>query len=369
MRIIHFFRSPVGGIFRHVRDLLDQQSKIGHEVGIICDSLTGGDYEDQLFEQIKPGLKLGLHRIPMTRLIAPRDLATLLTSCRLIYGLKPDVIHTHGAKGGIHGRLAAKWCSSVKAPIKSFYCPHGGAMHYEAGSLKGRVFFFAERTMERFTDSLIFVSEYERDAYHEKVGKPACREAVVYNGLAGDEFDAVLPAEDAADFLYIGMMRDLKGPDVFLDALHLAQKKSGAALTGMFVGDGPDKPKYIEQIETLGLSDSVSIHDAMPAREAFAGARIVVVPSRAESMPYLVLETLAAQKPMVIANVGGIPEIFRDDSSKLVEPGNVEALADRMLEIHGRKTAQAEAANFAISLKERFSLPAMAEGVQNVYDG
>lgn len=367
MRIIHLFRSPVGGIFRHVRDLLGQQSANGHEVGIICDSRTGGVYEDRLFDQIQPNLKLGLHRTAMSRSIAPRDIFTLLNARRLIAELKPDIVHTHSAKGGIHGRFAAKLCSSGKKPIRTFYCPHGGAMHYDSASLKGRIFFFAERTMERFTDSLIFVSEYERNAYHEKVGTPKCDEAIVYNGLADHEFEPVLKKDNAADFLYIGMMRDLKGPDVFLDALHIAREKSGKNLTAMFVGDGPDKQGYLDQIERLGISSCVTVHDAMPAREAFAGADIVVVPSRAESMPYLVLEAAAAQKPVVATRIGGIPEIFKETRDDLVEPGNPEALATRMLDINANQNRHLQAREFSATLKERFSLSAMAAGVQDVY--
>ncbi len=67
MRIIHCFRSPVGGIFRHVRDLAIEHSKAGHDVGIVCDSTTGGAFEDKLFDQIRPYLSLGLTRIPINR--------------------------------------------------------------------------------------------------------------------------------------------------------------------------------------------------------------------------------------------------------------------------------------------------------------
>ena len=64
LRIVHCFRSPVGGIFRHVRDLAEAQAEAGHEVGVVCDSTTGGDYEDRLFEQIAPVLALGVKRTP-----------------------------------------------------------------------------------------------------------------------------------------------------------------------------------------------------------------------------------------------------------------------------------------------------------------
>ena len=75
--------------------------------------------------------------------------------------------------------------------------------------------------MARFTDYLLFVSDYERRTYRSKVGEPPIPNSLVYNGLRAAEFEPVLAESDAADLLYIGMMRDLKGPDIFIDALAL----------------------------------------------------------------------------------------------------------------------------------------------------
>ena len=368
MKIVHVFRSPVGGIFRHVRDLLGEQSKAGHQVGIICDSNTGGKYEENLFQQILPELELGLHRIGMARSIAPTDISTFFKVRKLISKLNPDIVHSHSAKGGIHGRLAAKFGVSGDREPKAFYSPHGGAMHYASASLKGKIFFAAERFMERYTDCLIFVSEYERDAFHDKVGTPSCPEAVIYNGLTEGEFEPVEAIKGAADFLYIGMMRDLKGPDIFLEALNLVRHRSGQNVTGMFVGDGPDKPKYVQRISELGLDDHVKVHAAMPAREAFRQAKFVVVPSRAESMPYLVLEAIAAQKPVIATNVGGIPEIFGGRKHELVPPGDADKLAIRMLDALKNSTTRANARTAASELKKRFSLPVMAQGIEEIYN-
>lgn len=364
IRIIHCFRSPVGGIFRHVRDLVKAHSDEGYEIGIICDSTTGGSYEDRLFESIKPRLSLGLYRIPMARSIAPRDLTALMKTRSIIKQIKPDVVHSHSAKGGVYGRFGS-WLADRN--IKTFYCPHGGAMHYDAASLKGKVFFAAERFLERMTTSLVFVSDYERKAYHEKVGTPICPEAIVYNGLSEEEFIPVKTRENAADFLYIGMKRDLKGPDIFLDALKIARDTSGENLTAWFVGDGPDEAKYDAQIKRLGLCDCVSVRNAMPARQAFVEAEIVVVPSRAESMPYLVLEAVSAQKPIVAVNIGGIPEIFGDRRGQLVPAENPKAMAEAMLKQHANKNRRKEAAAFSEDLKENFSLQAMSQSVLKLY--
>ncbi len=126
---------------------------------------------------------------------------------------------------------------------------------------------------------------------------------------------ALIPDPDARDFLYIGMMRDLKGPDVFLDALG-RMIEGGSHVTAHFVGDGPDKDAYLRKITSGRLKDRVKVHDAMPARQAFAKARCVVVPSRAESMPYIVLEAIAAGKPIICTNVGGIPEILDTEAGR-----------------------------------------------------
>ena len=365
LRIVHCFRSPVGGIFRHVRDLVIAQAEAGHEVGILCDSSTGGEHEDRLFEQIQPQLALGLMRIPMRRAIGPGDLAALWRSFLHLRRLKPDILHSHGSKGGAYARLIGTMMRLSGEKVVRLYCPHGGSIHYDPASVKGKVFFTLERLLERMTDRLIFVSAYERDGYAAKVGAPRCATSLVYNGLAEHEFDPVPPGP--ADFLYIGMMRDLKGPDLFLDALAMLRDAHGIAATAHFVGDGPDLPVYLDQIRRLELTDQVSVHAPMPAREAFALARTVIVPSRAESMPYIVLEAAAAEKPLIATDVGGIPEIFAGETELLVPPGDAAALCEAMAASMTGDTVVRQAQKRRKRLKQQFSVAAMAKSVEAAY--
>lgn len=366
LRIVHCFRSPVGGIFRHVRDLVVAQSAAGHSVGIVCDSSTGGAYEEALFDAIRPALALGLIRMPMHRAITPGDLIALYKSFNEIKKLQPNVLHAHGAKGGAYARIVGSALRVSGSRVARLYCPHGGSVHYDPESLKGKLFFTLERVLERMSDRLIFVSRYEADSYREKIGEPGCPWSLVYNGLSPQEFEAVSEAPDAADFLYIGMMRDLKGPDVFLAALALL-RKGGRQVTAHFVGDGPDKPAYLQQIAKLGLENAVSVHEAMPARRGFAMAKVVVVPSRAESMPYIVLEAVAAARPLVATAVGGIPEIFERDPATLVQAGNAELLAQAMLARLDAPDRTLRATADAKMLETRFSVRAMAEAVESAY--
>ncbi|HEV7252552.1 MAG TPA: glycosyltransferase family 4 protein [Mesorhizobium sp.] len=366
LRIVHCFRSPVGGIFRHVRDLAEAQAAAGHRVGIVCDSNTGGAHEEALFQAIEPALALGVTRTPMQRQVGPGDLRAAAGTLRALRGLKPDVLHGHGAKGGAYARLFGTLMGRGKGGVARLYTAHGGSLHFDENALKGRAFFAAERLMERFTDHLLFVSDYERQAFRRKVGAPRVPSSLVYNGLREDEFEPVEPAEGAADFLYIGAMRDLKGPDLFLDGLAAAEKARGRPLTAAMVGAGDDLPRYREQAARLGLGERVRFLDPMPARKAFALARCVVVPSRAEAMPYIVLEALAAVRPMIASAVGGIPEIFSAHPHALVSP-EAQAIAARMADALADPDGFAAAMPPRENLMARFSANAMAAGIEAAY--
>ncbi|MBB6466424.1 glycosyltransferase involved in cell wall biosynthesis [Aminobacter lissarensis] len=366
LRIVHCFRSPVGGIFRHVRDLTEAQVAAGHQVGIICDSTTGGEHEERLFEAIRPMLALGIRRTSMQRHIGPGDIADGWRTYKIIKELRPDVLHGHGAKGGAYARAFGSLLRVSRYCVARLYSPHGGSLHYDEKTMTGKLFFGLERLMERFTDHLLFVSEYERRTFIRKVGKPRVPNSLVYNGLSDAEFEPVAAQPDAADFLYIGMMRDLKGPDLFIDALDAARQKLDRDVTAVMVGDGDDLPRYHAQVERLELDGNVRFLAPMPARQAFALARFVVVPSRAEAMPYIVLETLAAGKPIVATSVGGIPEILGAQSLALVNPDSGE-ISLKMIEAFQSPESYAAAMPDIIELKARFGVEVMAREVEKAY--
>ncbi|ESZ07744.1 glycosyltransferase [Mesorhizobium sp. M1060] len=366
LRIVHCFRSPVGGIFRHVRDLTEAQLAAGHVVGIVCDSTTGGQYEERLFDQMKDSLALGIHRTPMQRHVGPGDLASAWRTYRIIKELRPDVLHGHGAKGGAYARLFGSLLRVSRSRVARLYSPHGGSLHYDETTTTGKLFFALERFMGRFTDCLLFVSDYERRTYRRKVGEPPIPNTLVYNGLRAAEFEPVVTQPDAADLLYIGMMRDLKGPDIFIDALVLAGSQLERRLTAVMVGDGDDLPRYHAQVKRLGLEKQVRFLPPMPAREAFALADLVVVPSRAEAMPYIVLETLAAGRPMIATAVGGIPEIFGEGSPALIRP-DPRQLGDKVGEALRDLDAYRRVMPDTASLKARFGADVMAAEIEKAY--
>ncbi|POF28911.1 glycosyltransferase [Roseibium marinum] len=368
MRIVHCVRSPIGGIFRHIRDLATAQAEAGHDVGLICDSSTGSTFDNRFLEELRPKLTLGLARFPMQRQLTPKDMSATLAIYRHIRDLNPDILHGHGAKGGAYARLIGSGLRLFGSKVARIYCPHGGSLHYDPNRLEGRVYHTLERLLGRITDGLVFVSDYESAAYESKVGQPKAKSRIVYNGLTPEEFAPVTVNKDAGDFLYIGMLRDLKGPDLFIEALYNIRLKTGTAPRAHIVGEGPQEERYRNMVRKLGLEDAITFHGALPAREAFKLARNVVIPSRAEAMPYIILETVAAQRPLIATRVGGIPEIFGRYASRLIEPGHIGKLTVAMEEaLEDPVRMEREASELQRCLAATFSTDLMNDRITTLY--
>lgn len=327
LRILHCFRSPVGGVFRHVRDLAEEQSKAGHQVGILCDSLTGGAHEDRLFDDVRPFLALGVTRLPIRRHISLSDITTLWKSYKTIKSLRPDVLHGHGAKGGLLARIIGSVLRVKKYRVARVYTAHGGSLHFSRSSPQGILVHSLERLQEFLTDGLIFICDFERRSYERKIGKPRTRTALIYNGVSDHDFGSIPTRSDAVHFVYIGMLRDLKGPDLFVEAFAKTERRVGRPLSALMIGDGPDRDKYRTMMIERGLGQRIGLLPAMRVQDAFAMSQNVVVPSRAEAMPYIVLEALAAEKAVIASRVGGIPEALGENSEALAAPDDAEDLS------------------------------------------
>ena len=366
LRILHVLRAPVGGLFRHVLDLAREQIARGHRVGLIADSLTGGARGNALLAELEPRLDLGLLRLPMRRMPHPSDLPDLLAVGRRIAALAPDVVHGHGSKGGLHARLAP--AGSCANPVRA-YTPHGGSLNYRPGSPAHRLFMAMEWLLAWRTDALLFESAYIRDRYRAFVGAPRRLSRVVRNGVGPGEFEPVSPSANAADLLYVGEFRAAKGLDTLIDALGLIVRRSAHRPSLVMVGDGPDRESLLRQAEAAGVVGQLRLENPMAARDAFALGRVMVVPSRAESLPYIVLEAAGARLPLVATDVGGVPEIYGPFRDRLIPPDDPQRLAAALLAaLDGSpERRRAEADELAAYVAAHFSLSSMVDEVLAAY--
>jgi glycosyltransferase involved in cell wall biosynthesis len=366
LRILHCLRTPVGGLFRHVIDLSTEQARRGHLVGLVCDATSGDALTEKRLEGLVPHLALGLFRTAMGREIGWRDVPAYRAIRAHASRTCIDVLHGHGAKGGAYARLTARSLKQAGLPVVSCYTPHGGSLHYHPASIAGRAYMALERQLARHTDALVFESAYSKARYEAQVGETGIETQVIPNGLAAGDFAAAQAPADAADFLFIGELRHLKGVDVMLKAL--ARVREVAPVRAVIVGDGPDAKAVKAEASSLGLDDAVSFPGTLPAREAFALGRALIVPSRAESFPYIVLEAAAAGLPLIATNVGGIPEIVAGTDTTLLPPDDPALLALAMMTIlNDPLAAQACASRLKAAVADRFTIEAMTTAVLRLY--
>lgn len=371
LRIVHVMRAPIGGLFRHVVDLAGAQAARGHAVGIIADSSTGGERAEATLRRLEPALELGVTRLCIRRLPSWTDPIVAFRIATALKRLAPDVVHGHGAKGGLYARLPALLPFFPSPPHRHIrvYTPHGGSLHFDPDALVNRLYLSVERALERVTNFIPFESAYAQKRFAEAIGFSGSMTRVVPNGLRPEEFEPIAPSDDAADFLYVGEWRRFKGVDTLIEALALIRDETGAAPRLALVGSGPDEAALRALAEARGVSERLSFAPPMPAREALRTGRILVVPSRAESLPYIVLEAIAARTPLIATNVGGIPEIFGDHADRLIASDDPRALARAMIAAGRTDAAQRRLAadQLADRVAENFSLSAMDEAVLRGY--
>lgn len=363
LNILHVLRAPVGGLFRHVVDLVRGQIARGHNVGIVADSLTGDVSADATLMSLMPLLALGLSRTPIPRQFGLHDFPALWHVGKRVRETQADVVHGHGAKGGAFARMAFTNKPAVRA-----YTPHGGSLLLDDTSVSGKAYLALERLLAPRGNLYLFESAFSASVFTTKIGKPKGLVRVVHNGVSQPEFEPIPLALDATDIIFLGELRTVKGIDVLLNAVaHL--RRNGTPLTTTIVGSGALDAELRAQAESLGLNAAIRFLPPMQARAAMALGRLMVIPSRAESLPYVVLEAAAAGKPLITTNVGGIPEIYGPLSPALIPAGDPLKLAEAI----ARAVSEPEILTDTTRLlrqrvADSFSVETMVDGVIAAYE-
>jgi glycosyltransferase involved in cell wall biosynthesis len=178
----------------------------------------------------------------------------------------------------------------------------------------------------------------------------------------------IVPGPPASDFVFIGEFRAVKGINFLLEALVGVKALDGRPATLIMAGGGPDMDATRALIAELGLGTRVELTGVLPAREALARGRCAVVPSLAESLPYVILEAASATLPVISTTVGGIAEIFGPTAGSLVPPSNTAALREAMQRfMDDPKAAQAEMLTRLAFIAPRFSVAHMADQIEVLY--
>ncbi|MFA6321091.1 MAG: glycosyltransferase family 4 protein [Candidatus Omnitrophota bacterium] len=278
------------------------------------------------------------------REIGFNDLVAFLKIIKFIRKVKPDIVHTHTAKAGTLGRLAAIF-SGVPVRIHTF---HGHVLDGYFSPLKTKIFIFIERFLARFTDKLITVSE---SVCNEISGKfkiaPAEKCCVIKLGFdlspfldnehLRSDFRKRIGFEDNVLLVgIVGRLTPIKNHKMFFDVVKYIVGRSGVPeVRFIVVGDGELRGELTEYVKKLNIENCVKfIGWAEDTASVYAGLDIVVLTSLNEGTPVSLIEALASSRPVVATDVGGVRDVVKDGGDGLLAGKNdIKDFSDKLLRL------------------------------------
>jgi len=267
------------------------------------------------------------------------DVVALVQLIRLIRRVCPQIVHTHTAKAGTLGRLAA-WLARVPVIVHTY---HGHVFHGYFSPAKTRLFLAIERWLARRTDRLLTVSETVRsELLSLGIGTPEKLVVVPLGldlepfagagGLRGQLRGELGLGEDALLVGIVARLVPIKAHEVFLAAAARVIRKVPQSQF-LVVGDGTRRAELETLAGRLGLEDRVRFLGwRRDLDRIYADLDLVALTSRNEGSPVSLIEAMASGRPVVATRVGGVPDLVEDGvMGYLVPPDDPEALAEAMV--------------------------------------
>jgi glycosyltransferase involved in cell wall biosynthesis len=337
-------RLNVGGPALHVAYLTAGLADRGYETTLVAGTLARGEESMASVSEAR-GVRIetlpALHR----EIGLVRDAQAIRRLARLIKQERPTILHTHTAKAGAVGRIAALLAGSARPPI-IVHTFHGHVLRGYFNPLTTFGFRTLERLLAHVTTALVAVSPEVRDDLVKLHVAPASKFTIVRLGIELDERTNVDEdvrvetrrqlgvAPDAFVVGWVGRMTAVKRTDDVVRALRgLVDRGVDAYLC--LVGDGPDRDHLEQYAHELGVvKRCLFVGYQQDVARFYSAIDVLLLPSVNEGTPVSVIEALAAQRPAVATRVGGTPDVIRDGvDGFLVEVGDADALSERLAEL------------------------------------
>jgi glycosyltransferase involved in cell wall biosynthesis len=403
-------RMNVGGPARHVAWLTAGLQQAGYRSWLVAGTIGPGEVDIGSFAL---GNGVQLISIPdMGREISPRDVVVLFRFYRLLRRFRPDIVHTHTAKAGTTGRLAAllyKWLTPgtlVGKPraIKVVHTFHGNVFSGYYGPWKTKLFLWIERFLARCaTDRIVVICQQQLDEIQglHGIGRPQ-QYAIISLGLdlpaikgtavQRQEFREELGANPGELLVgIVGRLVKIKNHEFFLEAAALVLEQiraRGCDLRVRFlvIGEGDRRQDLEQKARELGLDGQVLFlghRDDTP--RIYAGLDLVALTSSNEGTPLTLLEAMANAQPVIATRVGGVAGLIGEreiglngaddgftigDRGVIVPSGNATAFAEGMIHLlRDEPMRRSLGENGAQFVQGAYCKDRLVQDMQGLYDG
>jgi len=338
------------------------------------------DLEKKIVEDgIEKAKSQGVKAIPLPSLVRSihpiKDFQALRALMWLIFKEKPDIVHTHSSKAGILGRVAAK----ITFVPNIIHTPHGHVFYGHFAPFASKMFLWIEKLFSRFTDRIVALTDGEKNDYEKLSVCPSEKLLKIHSGV--DVAQYMQPNgnmvekkrslgldQNEAVIGFVGWLLPIKGPNYLLKAMDYVwheHPETSLILVGKGDLDVDLRAEALRKnangkVKFLGWREDVD--EIMPVFD------MLVLPSLNEGMGRVLVEAMAAGKPVVASRVGGIPDLVRHgETGYLVPPADVEALADGIKKLLDDPERAWEMGQQGKEYCRQFSLEAMIEKLDDLY--
>jgi glycosyltransferase involved in cell wall biosynthesis len=375
-------RLNVGGPALHTVILNDGLRQRGYDTLLVYGSVGP---QEASFEELAKARGLPTVYIPQLgrRISLFDDARAFAHVVGAIWRWSPDVVHTHTAKAGTLGRIAALVYNTASrrarrcAVIHTF---HGHVLEGYFGPLGSAVVRAIERTLARITDRIVTISVRQREDITRRFGiAPARKVATVPLGL---ELGSLLKLEDRAggrltvpteleDVVvgYVGRLVSIKSLDTLVRGVAIARARL-PKIRLLIAGDGQERPRLEQLVGELGLTDRVEFLGwRSDLASLYRRMHVFVLTSINEGTPVSLIEAMAAGVPVVASSVGGVPDVVDGGvTGVLVPPRQPEAVAAAIVAaIVESDRAAVMAARARQSVRERFDSARLVQETEAMY--
>lgn len=372
-------RLNVGGPALHVAYLTAGLTERGYSTILVAGTVGRGE-ESMASVALQRGARIET-LAELHREIAPlRDVRATLRLARFIRTERPQILHTHTAKAGAVGRIAALLAGDARPPV-IVHTFHGHVLRGYFHPVIALGFRVLERTLAKITTTLIAVSPEVRDDLVRLGVAPASKFVVIRLGIelderVGHDDDNRLEtrrvlglAPDAFVVGWVGRMTAVKRTDdVVLTLQKLVEKGVDAYLC--LIGDGPDRDAMERRAHELGVvRRCLFVGYQQDVSRFYDAIDVLLLPSANEGTPVSVIEALAASRPAVATRVGGVPDVIREGiDGFLVDVGDTDALADRLAELAANPALRARmGADGRAHVLPRYAVARLIDDIDRLY--
>ncbi len=380
LTIVHVIaRLNVGGAALHVLQLARAQAARGHRVLVVAGTLASGE---ESMDYVAAEFGIPVRSLPaLQRELSPAADAAAIRELRsILREQRPDVLHTHTAKAGATGRIAAL-ISGRSRPKASVHTYHGHVLSGYFSRRRERAFRLIERVLARSTGALVAVSDEVRDDLVRLGVASTGRFTVVPYGFdlppwgpADEEARATLRADlrlapETFAIVWVGRLTAIKRPLDLVRTLRAVVDADVDAVL-LLVGDGELRA------ETEALADELDVAERchfagfqQSIRAWYAASDASLLTSANEGTPVVAIESLAAERPVVATLAGGTGTVVTDGESGFLRPvGDTAGLARSLVELAGNPDLRCRLGRHgAEDVRTRFATARMADELEAVY--